>query len=140
MLIDAKSKQHNTPITCDLRSESFIRCDEVEIEQILINLIGNGIDAVKEMPNRWVKVEVYDDAQAVVLRVSDAGLGIPDGVKQKLFDPFFTTKKVGEGTGLGLSITKGILDEHMATIEVVANVPNTCFEIRFQKMVVDHAA
>ena len=61
----------------------------------------------------------------------DSGPGIPENVRAKIFDPFFTTKKVGEGTGLGLSITKGILDEHGATITVVDGIPNTCFEIRF---------
>ena len=106
-------------------------CDEVEIEQVLVNLINNAIDAVKMRPERWVKVALFDDANSVVLRVTDSGSGIPENVRDKLFEPFFTTKKVGEGTGLGLSITKGILDELRATISVVADSPNTCFEIRF---------
>lgn len=60
-------------------------------------------------------------------------------LKNKIFDPFFTTKPNGAGTGLGLSITKGILHQHKATIVIVPHVPNTCFEIRFQKVSVASA-
>jgi C4-dicarboxylate-specific signal transduction histidine kinase len=114
-------------------TQAQIVCDEVEIEQVLVNLINNGIDAVKDRQDKWVKITVFEEGNTVVMRVMDSGPGIPESVRAKLFDPFFTTKKVGEGTGLGLSITKGILDEHKATITVVADCPNTCFEIRFPK-------
>lgn len=132
-LTDAKSKRHSTPVTFDCSTNMNVDCDEVEIEQVLVNLINNAIDAVKSKSEKWVKITLFEDAESQVLRVMDSGPGIPENVRAKLFDPFFTTKKVGEGTGLGLSISKGILDEHKATITVVADSPNTCFEIRFPK-------
>ena len=135
ILIEAKSNQHATPVEIDCKGNAQILCDEVEIEQVLINLVNNAIDAVKDQPKKWVKVSLFDDAESVVLRVTDSGPGIPDSVRDKLFEPFFTTKSVGEGTGLGLSITKGILDEHKATIAVVTDSPNTCFEIKFARAV-----
>ena len=134
VLTEIKSKLHSTPITCDIKSKSIIYCDQVEIEQVLINLINNSIDAVKNKDEKWVKIELRDEEQLVILRVIDSGTGITETIRNKLFDPFFTTKTVGEGTGLGLSITKGILDQHMATISVLDNHPNTCFEIHFQKV------
>jgi len=134
-LTEAKSKKFSTSVTCQIQEKLFIYCDELEIEQVLINLINNGIDAIKERSEKWVKVEIFEEQQNVVLRVTDSGPGISKEIQQKIFNPFFTTKKVGEGTGLGLSITKGILDEHQATIGVLASVPNTCFEIRFPKAV-----
>ena len=134
VLTDVKSKQDNTHVSCDLNSDGQIFCDQIEIEQVLINMINNAIDAVKTLPVKWVKVELFDTADSLILRIIDSGSGIPENVRSKLFDPFFTTKKVGEGTGLGLSITKGILDDHKATIRVVAHSPNTCFEIRFPKV------
>jgi|GEM_PF-3128746 len=134
ILIDAKSKRHSTSVTLDSNSCSYVLCDDVEIEQVLVNLINNAIDAVKIQPEKWIKVSLFDDAHSVVLRVTDSGPGIPDSVRHRIFDPFFTTKKVGEGTGLGLSITRGILDGHKATITVVPDSPNTCFEIRFPKV------
>ena len=65
----------------------------------------------------------------------DSGEGITPGIVEKLFDPFFTTKKIGEGTGLGLSITKGILDEHDATISIDQDSSHTCFTIKFHKLI-----
>ena len=131
ILVEAHSNARETPVTLEVSTEAWIECDEVEIEQVLINLIHNGMDAVKELPDKWVKVAIFEDGASVVMRVSDSGSGIPEIVRNKIFDPFFTTKDVGEGTGLGLSVTKGILDGHNATISVLANAPNTCFEVRF---------
>ncbi len=99
-----------------------------------MNLVNNAIDAIKNSSGeKWVRVLVFEDAHALILQIRDSGKGIPDHIAKKLFQPFFTTKKVGEGTGLGLSIAQGILKEHGATIEVLKNEPNTCFEIRFEK-------
>ncbi len=133
ILSDSKSKRHSTSITMDAKTDAFILCNEVEIEQVLINLINNSIDAVKNNTEKWIKISVFQDQDAVVLRVIDSGKGIPESIRTKLFEPFFTTKKVGQGTGLGLSISKGILDEHKATIAVLESSSNTCFEIKFPR-------
>jgi len=131
VLTDIKSKRHETPVWLDCSTRASIVCDEIEIEQVLVNLINNGIDAVKNLPEKWVRVTIFEDPTQVILQISDSGSGIPEKIRHRLFDPFFTTKGVGEGTGLGLSIAKGILDEHHATISVLAEAPHTCFEIRF---------
>ena len=134
VLTEAKSKRHATPVRLTGQTAARVRCDEVEIEQVVINLINNAIDAVKTSRERWVELAISDDADSVVLRVSDSGRGIPEAVRHKLFQPFFTTKDVGQGTGLGLSIVKGILDEHKASIAVLAEETHTVFEIRFIKV------
>ena len=133
VLTEAKSRRHSTPVSVNYRSKGQVVCDEIEIEQVLVNLINNAIDAVKSLAEKWVHIELFDEGSLVILRVQDSGPGISPEVKQKLFQPFFTTKPTGEGTGLGLSIVKGILDEHHATIEVMANDPHTSFEVRFPK-------
>ena len=141
VLTGAKSIRHSTPVSIETNTEARIYCNEVEMEQVMVNLINNAIDAVKSQPEKWVKTKIYEEGDTLVMRVMDSGPGIPMELQSKLFDPFFTTKKVGEGTGLGLSIAKGILDEHHATIGVVNDSPHTCFEIRFQKFTgVHHAA
>ena len=108
-------------------------CNEIEIEQVLVNLVNNGIDAVETKEERWIKIEIQESENEIILRVQDSGPGIPSAVAEKLFQPFFTTKPVGEGTGLGLSIIKGILDEHKAKIQLLKDHPNTCFQITFNK-------
>lgn len=133
ILTEAKSKRHSTSISLQCETKAHVWCEEVEIEQVLVNLINNAIDAVENNHEKWVSVSLFDDPDEVVIRVTDSGLGIPENIRDKLFDPFFTTKAVGSGTGLGLSIAKGILDEHKASIKVVADSPHTCFEIRFPR-------
>lgn len=132
VLTDVKAKRFATPIEWDLTSNSEILCDAFEIQQVIINLINNAVDAVQSMPEKWVKVRLFDEGAHVVLQVIDSGSGISADLEQKLFQPFFTTKAVGEGTGLGLSISKGICDQHGATLSLNRNIAHTCFEVRFK--------
>ncbi len=134
LLTESKSKTHGVPVTFECLTKAEINCDEVEIEQVLVNLISNSVDAVKDNEEKWIRVVAEEDAKTVIVRITDSGKGIPKEVKEKLFEPFFTTKDVGEGTGLGLSITKGILDTHGASIALLEAKPNTCFEIRFPRL------
>lgn len=139
-LVEVKSGRENVAIKLETKTNAQIFCNSIEIEQVLINLISNAIDAVKSLPEKWVNVSIHEDGKSVVLRVTDSGAGIPKNIREKLFDPFFTTKPTGEGTGLGLSISKGILDEHKASISVLDSCPNTCFEIRFHKVEIANAS
>jgi PAS domain S-box-containing protein len=133
-LTEIKASRAATPISLECPENIALVCDDLSIEQVLINLINNAIDAVKQSTEKWVKVSAHEDKEFVILRVIDAGNSISPELEEKIFDPFFTTKKVGEGTGLGLSITKGILDEHNATISLNRDFNTTCFEIKFKKM------
>lgn len=135
ILIDHKAKSNSVHIQIDCQTDAQIYCDEIEIEQVLINLINNGIDAVKGLQDKWVKIIISEDRGSIAVRVIDSGKGIHSDAVGKIFQPFFTTKAVGEGTGLGLSIVKGILDDHESTIELLSKEPNTCFEIRFKRVV-----
>jgi two-component system C4-dicarboxylate transport sensor histidine kinase DctB len=83
-------------------------CDELRLEQVLINLVGNALDAVAATtaPRIAIDVEVADTT--VEITVSDNGPGIPADALPRLFEPFFTTKEVGQGLGLGLAIASSI--------------------------------
>lgn len=83
-----------------------------QIAQVLLNLLNNAFDAVSKLPEKWVELSVDSENSFVVIRVTDSGSGLPDGVAEKIMQPFFTTKEVGKGTGLGLSISKGIVEDH----------------------------
>lgn len=133
VLTEAITKKHDVNVSFLHESEVSIYCDEVEIEQVIINLINNATDAVKSQKEKWIKLELKVLQNQAILRISDAGKGIPLEIQNRIFDPFFTTKPVGEGTGLGLSIIKGILDAHNATINIDPNSTYTSFEIRFKK-------
>jgi two-component system, NtrC family, sensor kinase len=79
-----------------------------EIQQVLLNLINNAIDAIGQ-EGGTVEITTRVDGSRMVIDVADTGHGIPKSVMPRIFDPFFTTKPVGKGTGLGLSICYGII-------------------------------
>lgn len=98
-----------------------IRGDANGLQQILVNLLINAMDALEDQPDGRRLIEVRTDSpedRRVRLSVSDSGPGIPEDIRGRIFDPFFTTKATGEGTGLGLAIITSILHQHNATIQL----------------------
>ncbi len=88
-----------------------------EIQQVILNLINNAIDAIGTAGGT-VEITTRVDDNRVVIDVADTGHGIPQSVMARIFDPFFTTKPVGKGTGLGLSICYGIIKKMGGDITV----------------------
>ncbi len=117
-----------------------IAIDSSRIQQVLINIIMNGIQAMPSGGRLSITTSVgiysppdipnYKPAAYVKVAIQDSGPGIEPGILPQIFEPFFTTKGVGKGTGLGLSIAREIVHEHHGWIEV-ANVDGkgACFII-----------
>ena len=102
----------------------YIRISPSELQQVILNLINNGIDAMEKsggtitIETRVSKVE----KNHLVISMEDNGPGIPKDNLDRIFDPFFTTKAVGKGTGLGLSICYGIIQKMGGKIDVYSHV------------------
>ncbi len=107
-----------------------ILCRSVQIEQVLINLINNSIDAMEDLEEKWIKVEHEIINDQVIISVTDSGPGIPAELQGKILKPFFTTKERGKGTGLGLSISATIINEHKGEFIIDKNHPHTRFLIK----------
>jgi Signal transduction histidine kinase regulating C4-dicarboxylate transport system len=109
-------------------------CDPQQIEQALLALEINAIEAMPD--GGKLRVEVIDECEKgkVIIKVSDTGIGIPEYDIEHIFEPFFTTKKDGKGTGLGLAVTHGIIERHGGTIEVNSQLNlGTTFTITLPK-------
>jgi signal transduction histidine kinase len=91
-----------------------IRGDRVHLQQVLLNLLMNAMDAVAASPpeGRRVRVRTTQGDGAVRLAVSDTGPGIPADRLATIFEPFYTTKSKGHGMGIGLAIARSIVDAH----------------------------
>jgi two-component system, NtrC family, C4-dicarboxylate transport sensor histidine kinase DctB len=89
--------------------DPLVLADQARLEQVLVNLLRNALDAVAARNNRLITISLGEDEEHVLLSVRDTGPGITEEDLPRLFDPFFTTKEVGEGLGLGLSISYGIV-------------------------------
>jgi two-component system NtrC family sensor kinase len=97
-------------------SKALIRGTPGKIDQVVLNLITNAIQAMEQ--GGALEVDASADARRVTIVVRDSGDGIDQAIMGRIFDPFFTTKTIGEGTGLGLSISYSILKQHGGDIAV----------------------
>jgi len=108
-LLQSEIERRGVHMQIQAGRSAMVLGDTVRIEQVLINLIRNALDAVEACQIREVQVRLESDPQMVRIIISDSGTGIPQHVAEHLFEPFFTTKEVGLGLGLGLAISSSIV-------------------------------
>lgn len=129
-----KLKHKNIEIKTEgLETNLQLYCNKIQIEQVLMNLISNSIDAIESLPEKWIKVRITHIENFYLLRVIDSGKGINPETVEKMMNPFYTTKPIGQGTGLGLSISKGIIEKHHGTFEYQLFDGHTSFVITLPK-------
>jgi len=111
--------------------ELKIKIDQALIEQVLINLIKNAIQALREEPDKNIEVSAFlKDNKHIIISVKDSGPGIDDEAQSKIFIPSYTTKK--SGSGIGLSLSKQIMRQHLGSISVKSRLnEGSEFVLRF---------
>jgi len=95
-----------------------LQCDPSQIEQVLLAVIVNAVDAMAKGGNLWLTTQMSEDSSRIVIAVRDDGAGIPPDILPKIFEPFVTTKEHGHGTGLGLAVSRSIIERHSGKISV----------------------
>jgi len=95
-----------------------VLCDAAQIEQVLLALVMNALDAMPQGGNLWLTTNSTREPSQVRIVVRDDGAGIPPEILPRIFEPFLTTKETGRGVGLGLAISHSILERHNGNIEV----------------------
>lgn len=126
-LNEERFRSYSIDLRVNCENEISIECRPSQIAQLIINLLANAYDAVKELPERWVALDVVRAGDSVIISITDSGKGISSEVSQKLMLPFFTTKDFGTGTGLSLSISKGIAEGHHGQLYYDTSSINTRF-------------
>ena len=99
-----------------------VTCDGAQIEQVLLALMMNALDAMPQGGNLWVSTKLSLQDGVIRITVRDDGCGIPSEILSRMFEPFLTTKETGRGVGLGLAISRSILERHNGNIEVQSEV------------------
>ena len=120
-----KGNYEEIQLVYDYGELPIVNCYPGQINQVLMNILANGIDALEEacekdnsfIPTIQIRTQSIEEHQ-VQIQIIDNGPGIPKAVLDRIFDPFYTTKPIGQGTGLGLSISYQIIvEKHGGTLE-----------------------
>ena len=138
LLMNHHAKMHNVKLSTSCTADDLLECDPDQVQQVLIALMVNAIEAMGGSPGReeggTLSISAGRDAGAdrLEILVTDTGIGMNDETKAHIFEPFYTTKSDGKGVGLGLSVAFGILERHHATIDVTSTVGSgTVFTLSF---------
>ncbi|SMH44794.1 sensor histidine kinase [Azospirillum agricola] len=111
-LLESRLRRDDVTVETDLPAHTvWVTGEDVRLQQVLVNLIGNAADAVRGAPVRRLRITLTTADDVALLSVADSGTGIRDADLPRMFVPFFTTKEAGEGLGLGLSISHGIVED-----------------------------
>lgn len=119
--LKAKGSRPEIQVIKDYGHLSAVECYPSQINQALMNILANAIDAIEDIDLNWDSGEVVNRPRQITIRtteiaaewieiaIADTGLGIPESIQSQIFDPFFTTKPIGKGTGMGMSISYQII-------------------------------
>ncbi len=133
-MFEEKIRENQIDFQIHIDDQLYVEARPTQMGQVLLNLISNSYDAVKNLNPRWIRVVAKKiptpEGSEVEIHVTDSGPGIPPGIREKLMTPFFTTKSAGHGTGLGLSISKKILRDHQGDLYLNPESTSTDFVIR----------
>lgn len=111
MIVESKRREIGARIeVAPVGEDLWVKADAVRLEQVLVNLLRNGLDAVAGQSDATLRVSALREGGAICIRIADCGPGIAPLALPRLFEPFYTTKPVGEGLGLGLSLSLGIVE------------------------------
>ncbi|WP_277589485.1 ATP-binding protein [Pseudomonas chlororaphis] len=110
-LLDTRLRDEQVDTRLQLTRPAWVRGDAIRLEQVLINLLRNALDAMRDKPLKHLEIRLEADQQLWSLSVIDSGGGIAEEHLPNVFDPFFTTKPVGDGLGLGLAVSYAIVHE-----------------------------
>lgn len=121
-------KNHGIELRIKYAEGVKISGNRVQLELAFLNLINNSLDAIDDLPEKWIEIKVRSRIKDVQIFFTDSGYGIPEEQTNNIMKPFYTTKKL-KGTGLGLPLVKGIIEKHEGTFTYMKEERHTTFKI-----------
>jgi two-component system NtrC family sensor kinase len=138
LLMNHHARMHNVELRTSSTGDDLLECDPDQVQQVLIALMVNAIEAMAPSAGRNEGGTLSLDVRSgggdgkIRLLVSDTGVGMSEETTTHIFEPFYTTKSDSKGVGLGLSVAYGILERHHATVDVESAVgKGTVFTLTF---------
>lgn len=125
-------KEIRTTITTRLENTNVI-CKSTEVSQILMNLFSNSVDAVENLKEKWIHIDIENTEDHLSLKFIDSGGPLSKDLAYKIMDPFFTTKDIGKGTGLGLSVSRSQAISNKGSLEYDSKAITTTFVLKLPK-------
>lgn len=132
LIVSARLREHAITLSSDGMAGLRVVADEVRLEQVLVNLLSNAIDAIEGSPRRLIQIGAQASNNVVRLTVADSGPGIDSAIAASLFDPFTTTKPPGQGIGLGLAISDSIIRDFGGSLRATSDENGACFTIELR--------
>lgn len=129
-LLQARIRSEGVAVSCTIPPDAAVLAEPVRLEQVLLNLMVNGLDAMRDAPERRLVLTATREAEAGWrLSVADSGGGIPEEHLPNVFEPFFTTKAAGEGLGLGLSLSLLIIRDFRGSLSAANGEDGAVFSL-----------
>ena len=132
-VLAARLADEGVELVVGIAEDLAVRCDAYRLEQVLVNLMANAMDAMRAAPVKRLVIGAEVREERVVVGVLDSGPGIPQDLAERLFEPFFTTKAPGEGLGLGLVISSHIVREFGGSLRLAPAPAGAMFEFDLAK-------
>lgn len=125
--------RRETEIGLESPADLSLYCQSIQVSQIMLNLILNALDAVSNLPEKWIKIVGNSSPEDIIISVIDSGTGVTSEMAAKLMTPFYTSKAVGKGTGIGLNICKQIAEAHKGKLYLDKSATYTTFVVQIPK-------
>lgn len=139
-LLAPRIRSEQVEVERTLPAEACVEGDAIRLEQVLINLLHNALDAMAGQPQRRLRIACQRNGDDWQLSIADNGGGIAGEHLEQVFEPFFTTKPVGQGLGLGLAVSYGIIRDLGGSLTVHNDAHGAVFTLTLRAAVADTAA
>jgi two-component system C4-dicarboxylate transport sensor histidine kinase DctB len=126
-VLEHRLQEADVSLRLELPARLRVRCDPTRLEQVLLNLMGNAVDAMQGQSRRELVLRASPQGGRVQIEVVDSGTGLSPEAQARLFEPFFTTKPAGQGLGLGLVISAQIVQEFGGRLSARSGPEGTVF-------------